>query len=639
MKTEGISLVTAGMGSKAAPKKMQAESAFDSFMTKHTHKAESRDSGSEVAAAEKFSVSAPAENRKILVKKDSGNDIRKNMDASVKDTWKQSGEVSYNPDRSVPAESVEAVDLSEAAEQVMDAMQDTFGLSEEDLADIMALLGIGVTDLLFQFQEGTVTPIDGQAIKQLVMGVHGIVDSAAFLTSEPLNAEMQQLKEQFTDVLAETFGVAPEELGKVSESLQMDFRERLQALDKGDVSASGLTEAEIPVTEAGTDVVPTADMAVPEMPTVDVPVAASPEISVPAAEIPVMTDAVAGIPETHTPMAETAATAEMPVMTDPMIVTDPTVETPAVTDPEAGILKADVPMAELPETEVPETQVPALGNAKVEMSGTENETETPVATMTVAKEASVSGQREGLSVVVEDHTGKNSQEISTGDAAVHNKADMQNMANGNFEGGSSGSESQTDQQDIQGSRIPAENVSAARDDRPDVPVNLFVERLADAFRESGQTENAGTVSMARIVEQVVRQVRIRLMPETTNMELQLHPASLGRVNLQVSAANGITRATMVVENQAAKEALESQLITLKETFAEQGLKVDSVEVTVSDFGLDHNQGQNAEQGGQNPGGRKFRPEAGTETDAEEPADPHETASERRDVNSVVDYTA
>ena len=42
---------------------------------------------------------------------------------------------------------------------------------------------------------------------------------------------------------------------------------------------------------------------------------------------------------------------------------------------------------------------------------------------------------------------------------------------------------------------------------------------------------------------------------------------------------------MVVENQMAKEALESQMIHLKEAFNEQGLKVDEVEVTVAEFGL------------------------------------------------------
>lgn len=146
--------------------------------------------------------------------------------------------------------------------------------------------------------------------------------------------------------------------------------------------------------------------------------------------------------------------------------------------------------------------------------------------------------------------------------------------------------------------------------------------------------------MANIVEQVVTQVRIRVLPETTSMELQLNPASLGRVNLHVASANGVATATLVVENQMAKEALESQMITLKETFEEQGLKVEAVEVTVSEFSLKKENEQEQGQPGKRSGNRRFRADAELGTDAEEDAvDTGMTATARRDVNSVVDYTA
>lgn len=143
--------------------------------------------------------------------------------------------------------------------------------------------------------------------------------------------------------------------------------------------------------------------------------------------------------------------------------------------------------------------------------------------------------------------------------------------------------------------------------------------------------------MNQIVEQVVRQVRIRVMPETTSMELRLNPASLGRVNITVAASAGIATATMVVENQMAKEALESQMIHLKEAFNEQGLKVDEVEVTVAEFGLKKD-GEGQEQtGSKQSGNRKFRPNESFSD--EEKNEDLTTASERRDVNSMVDYTA
>ena len=187
----------------------------------------------------------------------------------------------------------------------------------------------------------------------------------------------------------------------------------------------------------------------------------------------------------------------------------------------------------------------------------------------------------------------------------------------------------------------AGDVSVANEATSDMKtaVNLFTEKLEQALEQDGiKTETAGK-TMSQIVEQVVNQVKIRVMPETTSMELQLHPASLGRVNLQVSTTNGTATAMLTVENQIAKEALESQLITLKETFAEQGLKVDAVEVTVSEFGLDQkNQEAAKEQQKQSTGKRRFRVDEDLVTD-EFSENEKETDVTRRDVNSVVDYTA
>lgn len=186
-------------------------------------------------------------------------------------------------------------------------------------------------------------------------------------------------------------------------------------------------------------------------------------------------------------------------------------------------------------------------------------------------------------------------------------------------------------------------------DRPlqDEPVShtaagAFTENLVKAFgevRENANVSAPAETTMQQIVEQVVRQVRIRVMPETTSMQLQLHPASLGRVALTVATtAVGTATASLVVENQMAKEALESQMIQLKETFAEQGLKVDAVEVTVAEFGFKKENQQQDDPSGNRKQNRRFRSD--DEASGEEDAKTEQvTASERRDVNSMVDYTA
>jgi flagellar hook-length control protein FliK len=86
-----------------------------------------------------------------------------------------------------------------------------------------------------------------------------------------------------------------------------------------------------------------------------------------------------------------------------------------------------------------------------------------------------------------------------------------------------------------------------------------------------------------IVNQVVEQIKVVIKPEQTSMEMNLNPESLGKVNLVVAQKDGMLTAQFTVQNEVAKEALESQMQVLKENFNVQGLKVDAVEVTVSNL--------------------------------------------------------
>ena len=84
-----------------------------------------------------------------------------------------------------------------------------------------------------------------------------------------------------------------------------------------------------------------------------------------------------------------------------------------------------------------------------------------------------------------------------------------------------------------------------------------------------------------IANQVVEQIKVVIKPDQTSMEMNLNPESLGKVNLVVAEKNGLLTAQFTVQNEIAKEALESQMQTLKDNFTNQGLKVDAVEVLVS----------------------------------------------------------
>ena len=110
-----------------------------------------------------------------------------------------------------------------------------------------------------------------------------------------------------------------------------------------------------------------------------------------------------------------------------------------------------------------------------------------------------------------------------------------------------------------------------------------------------------------IVRQVVEQVSMQTKQGMTTMELQLYPAHLGRVVVQLVAKDGHVTAQITAETEAAKNALEGQLTLLKENLNNQGVKIENVEVTIASHAFEQNmQGerQNEEQSSSKNRGRR-----------------------------------
>lgn len=115
-----------------------------------------------------------------------------------------------------------------------------------------------------------------------------------------------------------------------------------------------------------------------------------------------------------------------------------------------------------------------------------------------------------------------------------------------------------------------------------------------------QPESYIDVERAReIINQVAEQVKMRASEQITEMEIQLNPANLGRINLQVTAREGVITAQIATTNEDVRAALEMQAMALKEELNQQGLKVDAVDVTVSSHEFERNledgQQQSAEE--------------------------------------------
>ena len=123
----------------------------------------------------------------------------------------------------------------------------------------------------------------------------------------------------------------------------------------------------------------------------------------------------------------------------------------------------------------------------------------------------------------------------------------------------------------------------------------------------GQPVMERFTSTEDIMNQIMEYMKINLKGDVQELELQLHPASLGNVHVQIASKDGMLTAQFTAQNETVKAAIESQLIQLKTQFEEQGIKVDSVEVTVGNYQFEQNFSGNEEHPGEKQGaGKKNR---------------------------------
>lgn len=126
----------------------------------------------------------------------------------------------------------------------------------------------------------------------------------------------------------------------------------------------------------------------------------------------------------------------------------------------------------------------------------------------------------------------------------------------------------------------------------------FIDALTSKVTPAAGSEEAlaATQQLREIVNQVLEQIKVIIRPEQTNMELQLNPEHLGRVHLTITEKEGMMTAQFTTQTQMAKEAIESQMAILKESLLNQGIKVEAIEVAVSEFGFERDRDANRNNG-------------------------------------------
>lgn len=108
-------------------------------------------------------------------------------------------------------------------------------------------------------------------------------------------------------------------------------------------------------------------------------------------------------------------------------------------------------------------------------------------------------------------------------------------------------------------------------------------------------ETASQVDVAEIMKQIVEYSKVTISNQATTMELQLNPENLGKIYMEITSKDGVVSAHITAQNEAVKEALESQLIELRQNLNQAGVKVEAVEVTVESHEFEKNLEQNSRQ--------------------------------------------
>lgn len=199
-------------------------------------------------------------------------------------------------------------------------------------------------------------------------------------------------------------------------------------------------------------------------------------------------------------------------------------------------------------------------------------------------EVKVNGETVKLSADENGNVDKTIGTVSQGTDVTAAKPENQKQGSGEMKGKSEGNEN--------GSAL----FDTALQDKAQVQEAEAPQQTQSFFNE--QTQD--------IMNQIMDYMKIQLKPGMDQLEMQLHPASLGSVQIQITSRGGEVTAHFQVQNETVKAAIESQIVELKENLRDQGVKVEAVQVTVESHGFESNlwQGQSGEQNAASQSGKR-----------------------------------
>ncbi len=132
----------------------------------------------------------------------------------------------------------------------------------------------------------------------------------------------------------------------------------------------------------------------------------------------------------------------------------------------------------------------------------------------------------------------------------------------------------------------------------------FAEIKPEAEVQVQDTAFSYASNVNEIAEQILDRMKTVTDGDYSDVEMQLHPASLGTLHIHVTNNAGVLTASFVTENEAVRSAVESQMVRLIEQFETQGIKIEAVEVTVASHAFE--QGSDAGKSNESGEGERKR---------------------------------
>ncbi|WP_449246310.1 flagellar hook-length control protein FliK [Desulfarculus baarsii] len=194
------------------------------------------------------------------------------------------------------------------------------------------------------------------------------------------------------------------------------------------------------------------------------------------------------------------------------------------------------------------------------------------------------------------------------EAAALAKATGNSFSGGGSNGGQAGQQQAGAQ--AQQAAAQARAAVAGASDKAETGARATENALAGAASAAGKgsaVQIGDAVSKALpayVVRQVAQQMASMVRANQTQLTLNLKPEHLGALEMEISVKDGAVTATLTAETPSAKLALESGLGELQDRLAQQGIRVEKIEVALGSNASQDRQTAGADaSGGQNGSNR------------------------------------